>query len=108
MASNSGVALANPVSPSYKDVNPKYSNRWQMRHGTSQIPHFTMILASRSSTRYYKNEAPNIMRNWRFIPMLFCNHYCKLTTPSGSEGIYRMTSDEVDRASSLDEPLSCH
>jgi len=101
MASNSGVVPANPVSPSYKVVNPKYSDRWQ-------IPRFTMILASRSSTRFYTNKAPNIMRDWKFIPTLSCNHSCKLTTPGGSEGTYRLTTDEVDRASSLDEPLSCH
>ena len=108
MASNSGVALASPVSPSYKNVNPKYFDRWQIRHGTSQIPRFTMNLASSSSTSFYTNEAPNIMRDWRFIQTHSCKHSCKLTTPGGSEGTYRLTSDEVDRASSLEELLSCH
>jgi hypothetical protein len=60
MASNYGVAPATQVSPSYKDANQKYSDLWQTRHGTYQIPRFTTISASHSSKMFYKKEAPNI------------------------------------------------
>jgi hypothetical protein len=61
MASNYGVAPATPLLPSSKDANPKYSDRWRMRHGTYQIPRFTTISAFHASKMLYKKEAPNIM-----------------------------------------------
>jgi hypothetical protein len=61
MASNYGVALLTPVLQSYKDVNPRYSDQWLMRHGAYQIPRFITISASHSSKMFYKKEAPNIM-----------------------------------------------
>jgi len=60
MASNYVVASATQVLSSYKDANLKYSDLWQMRHGTYQIPRFTTISASHSSKMFYKKEAPNI------------------------------------------------
>jgi hypothetical protein len=61
MASNYGVASATPVLPSSKDANPKYFDRWRMRHGTYHIPRFTTMSAFHASKMLYVKEAPNIM-----------------------------------------------
>ena len=57
MVSKYGVAPATPVVPSYKDANLKYSDLWQMRHGTCKIPRFTTISESRSSKMSYKKKS---------------------------------------------------
>jgi hypothetical protein len=60
MAWNYGVAPATQVLPSYIDVNQKFFDLWQMRHGTYQIPRFTKISASHSSKMFYRRKASNI------------------------------------------------